>query len=144
MPSACWENRKGCGLSKVDVFKCTGLPEFPGCLPGICNLRIEKTDLLDRRPIRCPISQFAFRISSELCSRSFAAECGILVVVPCRLWCSSLPQQFFICDRLASQVAIHLARAVVHFAERKQGRFSVFLKKTLADIRFSVFASLNV
>src|SRR6202789_142037 len=123
MPSACWENCKGCGLSKGDSVKCTGLPEFPGCVPMCCNLLIEKPDLLDPPPIHCPISQLALRISSELCSRSFAAECGILVVVPCRLWCSSLPQQCFICDRLSSQVAIHLAPGSRPFRGKKTGTF---------------------
>jgi hypothetical protein len=73
MPSACRESRKGCGLSKVDLLKCTGLPEFPGCLPGFCNLRIEKTDLLQCRPIRCPVCLLALRISIELCRRSIPA-----------------------------------------------------------------------
>jgi hypothetical protein len=73
MPSVGRESRKDCGLKKVDLLKCTGLPEFPAYLPGFCSLRIEKTDLLHCGPIRCPVCLLAIRISIELCRRRIPA-----------------------------------------------------------------------
>ena len=153
--STCRESRKGWTLYKVDLLKCTGLAGFPGWFPGFCNLRIEKTDVRKRRPIRCPVCQLALRIAGKLSNRRIRAGCGILVEVPCMLWCSSLPQQFSAADHLSGQVVMHPdtswmhpgLRAVVtmvHFAEGKLAHFSIFLKKRFACIRFPVFMRSNV
>src|SRR6202041_3257599 len=74
MPSVCRESRKDCGLKKADLLKCTGLPELAAYLPGFWSLRIEKTDLLQGRPIRSPVCLLAVRISIELCRQR----------IPCR------------------------------------------------------------
>jgi hypothetical protein len=110
-----------------------------------------------RKLIYSNVARFAVpSVCSPFASRSsfaggvFLPDCGILVVVPCMLWCSSLPQQFSAADHLSlsGQVEMHpglrVAVTMVHFAEGKQVGFSIFLKKKFACIRFSVFMHSNV